>query len=99
MPKRTNGFQQLVLLLQNQLAGPNVTVTESKLLIDMETKTPTEVDVCVEMTVQGGIPVCLGFECTAGARTRRWNGCARWRGCTARCLLRKRFSCRVGFHA
>ena len=69
MPRRTNEFQKLVLPLQNQLAGPNVTVTESKLLIDIETKTPTEVDVCVEMTVQGGIPVCLGFECTAEART------------------------------
>ena len=68
MQRRSNEFQQLVLLLQNQLAGQRVAVTESKLLMDMQTKTATEVDVCVEVTVQGGIPVCLGFECTAEAR-------------------------------
>jgi len=67
MPKRSNEFQQLVLLLQQQLANNDSTVTESQLLRDRGTRSDVEVDVLVELKAHN---VCLsiGFECTAEGR-------------------------------
>ena len=66
MPKRTNEFQQLIYSIQHQLASGAV-VTESKILIDVKTNLPTEVDIVVESSM-GEIPVVIGIECTAEGR-------------------------------
>jgi hypothetical protein len=66
MPKRTNEFQQLIYSIQHQLASGAV-VTESKILIDVKTNEPTEVDIVVESTI-GEIPLVIGIECTAERR-------------------------------
>lgn len=66
MPKRTNEFQQLIYSIQHQLAGGAV-VTESKILIDVKTNLPTEVDIVVESII-GEIPFVIGVECTAEGR-------------------------------
>jgi hypothetical protein len=50
MPKRSNYFQRLVLLVRNHVAA-GATVTESAELIDKVTGTKREVDICIEGTV------------------------------------------------
>lgn len=67
MPKRTNEFQQLVLLLQSQLSDSG-RVTESAFLVDRLTGGKVEVDVLVTSSTAQGIDLVLGFECTAGKR-------------------------------
>jgi hypothetical protein len=54
MPKRSNYFQRLVLLVRNHVAA-GATVTESAELIDKVTGTKREVDICIEGAV-GGVP-------------------------------------------
>ena len=66
MPKRTNEFQQLVVLIQTQLSE-RATVTESRLMRDKLTGADVEVDVTVETSVNG-VDICLGIECTAKKR-------------------------------
>ena len=66
MPKRTNEFQKLIYLIQHQLADDAI-VTESKLLLDNTTGKKVEVDIVVD-TQKGGIPIIIGFECTAKTR-------------------------------
>ena len=66
MPKRTNDFQQVIYLLQRQLAG-QATVTESKLLRNKDTGAEVEVDVVIE-TVVNAMPLVIGIECTATKR-------------------------------
>jgi len=61
MPQRSNKFQRLVLLLQQQLADTGAVVTESKMMLDRKTGELAEVDVAVEFTVNG-IPMSIGFE-------------------------------------
>jgi len=67
MPKRTNTFQQVIYMIQRQLAGTNTVVTESKLLKNRHTGISAEVDVVIEAKVAGH-DVTLGIECTAGKR-------------------------------
>lgn len=74
MPKRTNDFQQLVYLIQQQLRDrEDAIVTQSKMLKDRNDGSKREVDIVVEFKVQG-VPMILGFECTKGSRkpTRQW---------------------------
>jgi hypothetical protein len=66
MPARTNAFQNLVLVLQRQLALGAV-VTESKLLEDVRTGELREVDVCIEANV-GSYPLRVCIECRGQAR-------------------------------
>ena len=66
MPKRSNPFQRLVYLIQRQLAG-KATVTESKMLVNVRTDTPTEVDVVIETEV-AGVPLVVSVECTSEGR-------------------------------
>ena len=66
MPRRTNEFQQLVCLIENQLAD-TATVEESVLFTDILTKRDVEVDIVIRQTVNG-IPICIGIECTSGGR-------------------------------
>jgi hypothetical protein len=61
MPKRSNEFQKLVLLVKNHTAA-GATVTESKLLQDRITGANREVDVCLESKV-GGHEVIISIEC------------------------------------
>ena len=61
MPKRSNKFQRLVFLLQHQIAGEKVVVTESKMMTDRVTGELAEVDVAVEFEMNG-FPVIMGFE-------------------------------------
>jgi hypothetical protein len=69
MPKRTNEFQQLVYLIQEQLRDrPETTVTESKYLKDRNTGKKREVDIVVECTVNG-VPFVIAFECHDGKRS------------------------------
>src|SRR5687768_1077461 len=66
MPKRSTEFQRLVFLLKKQL-GPEITVTESKMLTDLVTGTEREVDICLEATVAGH-NVAIGIECNEKGR-------------------------------
>lgn len=67
MPKRTNRFQQLIYMIQRQLAGTNAVVTESRFLTNRHTGIPAEIDVVIEGKIAGH-NVTLGIECTAGSR-------------------------------
>ena len=62
MPARSNEFQQLVFLVKKVLSPTTATVTESKLLTDLQTGDEREVDVCIEAEL-GGHPVVLCIEC------------------------------------
>lgn len=66
MPRRTNRFQRLIYLIQRKLAASAV-VTESKLLNNVRTGTPTEVDIVIEAMI-ANVPMTLGIECTAEKR-------------------------------
>lgn len=66
MPKRTNPFQKLIYTIQHELAHEAV-VTESKMLSNILTGSPVEVDVIIEAET-GGIPLIIGIECIAEAR-------------------------------
>lgn len=66
MPRRTNEFQQIVFIIQRQLAGKAV-VTESMMLKDVFTGRDVEVDVVVVARV-AGCEIVIGVECTAEAR-------------------------------
>jgi hypothetical protein len=66
MPRRSNEFQQLVLLLQMQIAESG-TVQESAMLTDVLTGGQAEVDIVVR-TVMHGVPMTLAFECTSESR-------------------------------
>jgi hypothetical protein len=62
MPKRTNPFQQLVHLIEHQLAPYEATVTESKEFTDTVTGQQREVDIVIETKV-GAHPFVIGIEC------------------------------------
>jgi hypothetical protein len=66
MPKRSNEFQKLIYLIQNQLAE-NATVSESKILQDIRTGANAEVDIVIESRV-GEIDIVVGIECTSKKR-------------------------------
>jgi hypothetical protein len=61
VPKRTNAFQKLVHLLNEQLS-PLATVTESKELYDPTAKTMREIDVLIEV-MEGETAHRVGIEC------------------------------------
>ena len=61
MPKRSNEFQKLVLLIKKH-AALGATVTESKLLRDNITGAEREVDICIESVVAGH-NVTISIEC------------------------------------
>jgi len=61
MPRRTNFFQELIALLETQLAPLNAKVTSSRLLKDYKTGEEREVDVVIEATV-GSHPLTIGIE-------------------------------------
>jgi len=68
MPRRTNPFQQLVYLIQEQVKDrPDTVVTESKMLVNRNTGRRREVDIAVETTVNG-VPFTLAVECRKGSR-------------------------------
>lgn len=68
MPKRTNEFQQLVYLIQQQLRDrADTTVTESKMLTDRNTGKKREADIVVECTVND-VPLIIAFECRGRSR-------------------------------
>jgi hypothetical protein len=66
MPKRSNYFQRLVLLVRTHVAA-GATVTESKELVDKVTGIKREVDICIEGSV-GGVPTVISIECRAFTR-------------------------------
>lgn len=66
MPRRTNAFQKLVYLAKLHLAD-GATVTESKMLRNVDTEAETEVDVCIE-GICGGQPVTICIECVDRSR-------------------------------
>ncbi len=72
MPRRSNEFQQLVCLSENQLAD-TATVEESVLLTNVLNQAAVEVDIVIRQTVNG-IPICIAIECTARRRpaTQEW---------------------------
>lgn len=69
MPKRTNDFQRLVVLLERVLADSNTTVTESKELLDKIIGKTREVDIVIER-IDSLRHVVLSIECTGGLSTR-----------------------------
>jgi hypothetical protein len=62
MPRRTNAFQRLVALIEDQLQPFGVEVTESKEFRDSITGDVREVDIAIETKV-GGHSVAIGIEC------------------------------------
>lgn len=68
MPKRTNDFQKLVLLMQQHLAArEGWSVQESRMLVDRVTGDEREVDIVVEGRING-VPFLIGLECQAKKR-------------------------------
>src|SRR5689334_4187531 len=66
MPKRSNEFQQLVLLVKAHAAA-GAKVVESKLLKDRITGTRREVDICITTEVAGH-SVVISVECRDRSR-------------------------------
>ena len=66
MPKRTNEFQQIILMIQKQLAGDAV-VTESKMIESVRTGSRAEVDIVINSKI-AGVELAIGIECTAKGR-------------------------------
>ena len=66
MPKRSNYFQKLVLMVRTHIADGAI-VTESAELTDRVTGEPREVDICIEGTV-GGARTIVCIECRAATR-------------------------------
>jgi hypothetical protein len=62
MPQRSNEFQRLVSLLEQQLAPAGATVEESALLVDAHNGTEREVDVLITLPVPPRVPR-IGIEC------------------------------------
>ncbi len=73
MPKRSNEFQKIVLLLKKHFAPSEATVTESKMLKHRITGEEKEVDICIAQMIAGHSFV-LSIECTDTARnvTAEW---------------------------
>ena len=67
MPKRTNQFQDLIDLLERQIASKDASVEMSKLLIDTVTGEEREVDIVIEHN-SGIHPVRIGIEVIARKR-------------------------------
>ncbi|MBF6577383.1 hypothetical protein, partial [Nocardia farcinica] len=63
MPKRTNAFQKLVATITAHLSAGAI-VTESKMLIDLDTGQEREVDICIEQDVAGH-PLRICIECSS----------------------------------
>lgn len=66
MPKRSNQFQRLVLLINDALAG-NVRVTESAMVTDKITGEKREIDILISTSVSG-YKVRIGIEVNGHAR-------------------------------
>ena len=66
MPKRSNPFQRLIYTIQHSVTADAV-VTESKMLPNIRTGSPVEVDIVIEAET-GTIPMIIGIECTATGR-------------------------------
>ncbi len=66
MPKRTNEFQEIVAIIHSHLSA-GATVTESKMLRDLDSGNFREVDTCIE-SVTAGHPVIVSIECRAHKR-------------------------------
>jgi len=62
MPKRSNDFQKLIKLIQEQLADEDVNIEESKLLKDFRDGQKREVDIYIETKISG-YPVKIAVEC------------------------------------
>lgn len=79
MPKRSNEFQKLVLLLKKHFASSGATVTESKMLKHRTTGEEKEVDICIEQTSAGHLFI-LSIECTDTKRRANAEWVERMRG-------------------
>jgi len=66
MPKRTNQFQQIIHILERQLAGGG-RVAESRMLRERHSGMEREVDIVIEVDV-GDRRVLIGVECQARSR-------------------------------
>lgn len=67
MPKRSNEFQKLIKLIEEQLADENVKVEESKLLEDFRNGQKREVDIYIETSITEH-PVGIAIECRDHSR-------------------------------
>jgi len=67
MPKRSNEYQRLVLLINQHLADTNSKVSESKMLWDPKSKQDREIDIYIEQQA-GPYNVSIGIECTKLSR-------------------------------
>jgi hypothetical protein len=63
MPKRSNAFQQAILLVKKELAGTSAIVQESAMLPNAVTGEEREVDVLIEKKI-AGTPLRIAVECT-----------------------------------
>lgn len=78
MPKRTNEFQKLVLMIQRTLAR-EASVTESAMRRNKATGAENEVDILIEASV-GATPITIGVECVEYARKASIEWVQRMRG-------------------
>lgn len=51
MPQRTNDFQKLILRIHEILLPDGATLTESKMILDEDSGSMREVDICIETTI------------------------------------------------
>jgi hypothetical protein len=61
MPQRSNDFQRLIATI-TELLGDGATVTESKMLRELDSDRLREVDICIDGMLAGQ-PVMIGIEC------------------------------------
>jgi hypothetical protein len=69
LPRRSNRFQQLILLIETTLAPQGWIVTESKFVTDLDDGDQVEVDVAIEGR-PGGHPILIALECRDHRRTQ-----------------------------
>jgi hypothetical protein len=69
MPQRSNAFQRLIRRIYEQIKPEGATLTESAILIELDTGLKREVDVLLELVPVADTPVRIGIECRD--RTRK----------------------------
>jgi hypothetical protein len=67
MPKRSNDFQRLILLIERQLAPNGARVVESRLISDSRENVEREIDVAIEIPA-GGRTLLVAVECIEHGR-------------------------------
>jgi len=69
MPKRTNNFQRLIVLIEKSIRPQDASVTESKELVDKSTGKKRKIDILIELS-DGIDTLIISIECKGGEKPR-----------------------------